>query len=766
MAKIAVAYYIDWILIHFSVYDREKDILLTSAASAIRFAAIVLFGYPQHPFDMVSQTYLVKRIFQVFLTVYVVMTLSFALTRLVPGGPEDVIRGQLMKQYGNSLTQREINQRVQLYVNYQVDAPIWEQYLNYVISLVQGDLGRSIRYSEPVATIIVEALPWTLLIMFTAIIITFLMNVSIGAIMAYKEGSRLDVSLTIVSLFITSIPFYVVAVLAVYLLGFIYGIFPVQGHYSSNVEPGWNLAFVKSVAYHSVLPIASMVVTGIGAGALSMRGNAISVLGEDFLRVGRLRGLSDRRLIGWHLLPNAVLPMYTGLMISIGFMFSGAVILEEIFAYPGIGYFMIRAINARDYPLMMGIFLLISTAVAVALLLADLTYGMIDPRIETGNESAETYHSGEGLLSVATLRRIKNAVRRFTRQSGADHEQHEFDEVNVDSTFEQTVSHEQASLKQRLYTQADIWMLTPARVIWSDLRARVGVFIILVFVFMGVVGVYLVEPTTMGQNERLVPAFTDPANPLGTDLFGRDLLSLLIHATPDMLKMIFAGAVFATTVGTIVGTVSGYVGGRLDRMLTTFSDIAMTIPGLPLVIVLAAIINPENPYLVGLLLTINAWAGLARTIRTQVLAYRDEAYVEASRLMNVSTKDIVLKDITPNIMPYVLVNFMQSARGVIFGSVGLYFIGVLPYASANWGVMMNEAYNKGGALYTLKTVHWFLVPMFAVVLFSFGLILLAQGMDRLFNPRIRARHAKTVPEEDTPDEDDQTGGDSMLLQGD
>ena len=702
---------------------------------------------------MVSRSYLLRRIFQVILTIYSVMTLSFVLTRLVPGGPEDVVRGQLMKQYANTLTQREINQRVQLYINYQVDAPVWKQYLNYVVSLLQGDLGRSIRYSKPVVDIIIEALPWTLLIMFTAIVITFVLNVVLGAIMAYKEGSRFDVSMTIMSLVITSIPFYVVAVLAVFLLGFIYGVFPVQGHYASDIEPELSLAFLQSVIYYAILPVASMVVTGIGAGALSMRGNAISVLGEDFLRVGQLRGLSDGRIIGWHLLPNAVLPMYTGLMISVGFMFSGAVILEEIFAYPGIGYYMIRAINARDYPLMMGIFLIITTAVAITLFIADLTYGKIDPRIESGSENAESYRSGDGILSRTTFQRITNSVRDALWPS-ADGREADSDEIDPELVFETDISRGQMSLRERLYAALDIWLLTPARIIWSDTRARVGLLVILAFVLMGTVGVRLAEPTSMGSNARLIPPLTDLNHPLGTDLFGRDLLSLLVYATPDMLKMIFAGAVFATTIGTIVGTVSGYVGGRTDRVLTTVSDIAMTIPGLPLVIVLAAIINPENPYLVGILLTVNAWAGLARTIRTQVLAYRDEAYVEASRLMNVPTHEILLKDITPNVMPYILVNFMQSAREVIFGSVGLYFIGVLPYSSANWGVMMNEAYNKGGALYTLKTVHWFLVPMLAVILLSFGLILVAQGMDRLFNPRIRARHAKTISEEEQETADD------------
>ncbi len=165
-----------------------------------------------------------------------------------------------------------------------------------------------------------------------------------------------------------------------------------------------------------------------------------------------------------------------------------------------------------------------------------------------------------------------------------------------------------------------------------------------------------------------------------------------------MLIMITAGAVFSVAIATLVGTVSGYKGGRVDRALTVVTDIAMTIPGLPLIILLAALIEPTHPVTVGIVLTINAWAGLARAIRSQVLTLRDHSYVEASRIMGVPTRRIVVDDILPNIMPYVLVNFVQSARGVIFGSVALYYLGVLPFSNENWGVMLNDATTVSASL--------------------------------------------------------------------
>lgn len=305
------------------------------------------------------------------------------------------------------------------------------------------------------------------------------------------------------------------------------------------------------------------------------------------------------------------------------------------------------------------------------------------------------------------------------------------------------------------------WLLAPAKIIWSDWRARVGAIIILFYIFMGTAGVMLVEPTEPNEGDRLVGAFQTWAHPLGTDNLGRDIFSQIVHATPAMLEMITAGAVFTTVIAAIIGSVAGYKSGLTDRLLMTFTDVLMTIPGLPLVIVLAVILEPSEPWMVGIVLTINAWAGLARSIRSQVLTLRNESYVEASRLMGVSTGTIILKDILPGLMPYITVNFVNSARGVIFSSVGLYFLGILPFTNLNWGVMLNLAYDTGGALYTSSALHWLLAPMLTILIFSFGLILFAQGTDRIFNPRVRARH--TSPgEEDVEEESDDV--DSTLMQ--
>lgn len=309
------------------------------------------------------------------------------------------------------------------------------------------------------------------------------------------------------------------------------------------------------------------------------------------------------------------------------------------------------------------------------------------------------------------------------------------------SLFDAESDAEAPTRAERYRAFLENWLLASAKIAWSDWRVRIGSVIILLYLLMGTVGVLLVPAPSIGAGQRYLQPFQNMAFPLGTDNLGRGILSQIVHATPFMLEMIAAGAVFSIAVATAVGTLAGYKRGTIDSVLMTLTDIAMTIPGLPLVIVLAVLLQPHSPVVIGIVLTVNAWAGLARSIRSQVLTIREESYIEASRTIGVPTHIIIREDILPNLMPYIVVNFVQAARNVIFASVGLYFLGLLPTSKPNWGVMMSRAYSTAGALYTLDTAYWLVIPMVTIILLVFALILFAQGTDRLFNPRVRARHA-------------------------
>lgn len=306
------------------------------------------------------------------------------------------------------------------------------------------------------------------------------------------------------------------------------------------------------------------------------------------------------------------------------------------------------------------------------------------------------------------------------------------------SIFESEVTAD-VSRQDRYRRFFEEYVIASFRIMWNNWRTRVGGAIIIFYVLLGTVGVLLVDPPDAGEGERLVGVFQTMEYPLGTDGIGMGIMGQIIHATPNMLIMIAAGALFTTIMATAIGTVAGYKGGFVDRILTTVADTAVSIPGLPLVIVLAFLLEPRNPAFVGVVVTINAWAGLARSIRAQVLTLRNESYVEMSRIMGISTPAIIAKDILPNIMPYILVNFTISARRVIIASVALYFLGILPVTDHNWGYMLNQAFNSSG-IYSLSAAHWLIVPIFTIVSLTFGLILFGQAADRVFNPQARLKH--------------------------
>jgi peptide/nickel transport system permease protein len=334
-----------------------------------------------------------------------------------------------------------------------------------------------------------------------------------------------------------------------------------------------------------------------------------------------------------------------------------------------------------------------------------------------------------------------------------------------------TVADSSLTRSERVRRTLDLWLVAPLRVVWNDVRARVGATLLVGFVLMGIVGPHVVAEPSIGQAPLLVGPFQGGIVggswyaltsvdlfgvsvpwlslqwPLGTDNTGRGILEQVVHATPQMFTMIATAGVFVTALGTSVGALAGYSGGRVDQLLSTVIDIVMTLPGLPLLLILVTLLEPDSPVVLGLVLSLQAWAGMARAIRSQVLTIRSTSYVEAAQAMGLSTPTIVAKEVVPNIMPFVMINMVNAMRGVIFASVGLYFLGLLPFSEVvNWGVMLQLAYSNGGML-TLDAAHWLLVPMVAIVLLSMALILFAQGMDRVFNPRVRARHSKTTADD-------------------
>lgn len=677
------------------------------------------------------------RLAQALFSIWFVLTLTFGLIRLLPGGPMDYLQAQFIEQNMDSST---LEAQVEAYTNITPNEPLLDQYIQYVTAVSQGDLGHSLWYDEPVSTIVLDALPWSLLLVGTSLFFIYLIGIVSGALMAYSEGTRFDNIMSTVATLMNSIPSYVAGVIFLYYLGYRWRMFPIGGRMNDATQAGLNWPFVAGVAEHLALPVAAFVLTAFGFRALTMRGNSISVLGEEFVRVAQLRGLPSRHIALRYVGRNAILPLYTGLLISIGRLLGATVIIEQIFRYHGIGYYMLEAINARDYPLMMGCFIVITVTVVAGVYVADLTYRLIDPRADTRSETPNVTMGNlwdRFKIWFTNLRRSRNTSE--TESSLLSDKRAKLAETEFGTVADPTATTTDKSRFNK-------FVVVPLKIIWEDWRTRLGLSIIIFYVIMGVFGPLLTAAPESGQAERGMQAFQSLAHPFGTDQAGRDLLSLIVYATRPMLEMILVGALFATTVASLIGIVAGYSGGLIDKLLMTLSDVTIAIPGIPLAIVLAELFQPTEPALIGLILTINAWGGTARQIRSETLSVRKHHYVEASQVMGISSVRILYKEVLPNILSFIMIKFVGSARRVIFASVGLYFLGALPYTLNHWGVIMQIAY-ESGALLSPSLAYWLFIPMFTIVLLNYGFILFAQGTDRLLNPQIRAKHKKKKREQ-------------------
>jgi len=300
----------------------------------------------------------------------------------------------------------------------------------------------------------------------------------------------------------------------------------------------------------------------------------------------------------------------------------------------------------------------------------------------------------------------------------------------------------------------------PLQILIKDYRGALGISILLLYILMGTVGVAVV-PIPNQDGPRMLPWFRDLAFPLGTDGTGKSLLRMIVHATPRMLQMMLAGTIFSLAFSVGIGTLAGFKRGMTDRILMTVTDTALNLPGLPLLLVLVAVLQPSNPMVIGIILSINGWAGGARSLRSQVLQLRNADHVEASRAMGASTGRNIQKNVLPELMPLIMIRLMTTLRSIIFAAVGLYFLGVLPTNDNNWGVMLNRSY-QAVDFEPLTNVHYLMVPLLTISLFGIGTIFLAQAFDRVFNPRLRAKYAKTLSGGDKDDDADAAASEAML----
>lgn len=327
--------------------------------------------------------WIIKRLLTTIITIFSAITIVFFLIRLMPGNPIDILMGQLISQ---GLDPREAASIVASIIPFVPTDPLFKQYVDFLIGVLTGNLGRSIIFAVPVNTILVYAIPWTVFLVSVSLIISFSLGISLGMFIAYRRGGLIDRILSISSSILRAIPAYVIGILLILLFAVQLGWFPPTGPYDPRIKPAFTWEFIASVFRHAALPIISYVIITVGGWILQMKSSTISVLGEYYVMAAEARGLPERRIVLSYVGRNAILPLFTSLAISLGYVFSGSVFIETTFSYPGIGRFISTALSYRDYILMSACFLVTTITTAVSTFLADILYSRLDPRIRLGGE--------------------------------------------------------------------------------------------------------------------------------------------------------------------------------------------------------------------------------------------------------------------------------------------------------------------------------------------------------------------------------------------
>ena len=325
--------------------------------------------------------YLLKRFGQLLLIIVLAVTINFAVPRMIPGDPiEAALSTQLAMAGAEGV---DIQAVVESYrERFGLDAPIMTQYFNYWEDIFRGDLGVSlVSFPDPVLSKIMGALPWTLGLLTTSTIIAFIVGSLLGAILAWPKAPRGLKALVPPLMLIASIPFFLLAIVLIFLFAVVWNIFPAAGGFDSVAVLRMDLTTALDILHHAFLPAVSIVLGGVGFWALGMRGMMVTVLNEDYITFAEAKGLPPKRIFFWYGMRNALLPQMTAIGLALGFVLSGSVLVEAIFAYPGLGHQLFLAIVGKDFFVIQGIVLLLIVALGLALFLVDLIYPFVDPRV-------------------------------------------------------------------------------------------------------------------------------------------------------------------------------------------------------------------------------------------------------------------------------------------------------------------------------------------------------------------------------------------------
>ena len=326
--------------------------------------------------------YALKRFALFLVVIWAAASVNFFIPRLGTG--RDPIReklGQLAASGG--LRQEGVEEMVKAYkAKFGLDKPLYVQYLNYLGDLLSFDLGYSLaNYPARVGQMIANAMPWTLGLLLVSTLISFSFCTLAGALVAWPRSPRFLQALVVPLMTLSAIPYYLLGLILLYLLGLQLKLFPLSGGYAHGTLPVWDLDFALEVLHHSMLPALSIVLAAVGFWGLGMRGMMVSTVGEDYIALAEANGLRDRTIFLRYAVRNAFLPQFTALGLSLANVVAGQVLVEVVFAYPGVGTLLFQSIQSSDYTAINGVVFVIILSIGLVTMLMDFLYPLLDPRI-------------------------------------------------------------------------------------------------------------------------------------------------------------------------------------------------------------------------------------------------------------------------------------------------------------------------------------------------------------------------------------------------
>ncbi len=321
---------------------------------------------------MPYRSFILRKFFTLVLTLFIITLVNFVLFRLLPGDP-------IMLLFRDPrLTPEQIDY---LYHKFGLDKPLWEQFFIYLWNLLRGEWGISFAYKKPIMEILIPRITNSLILVIPATVLSILLGVVTGVVAAWKRGGLTDALVSFVSLGLYSLPTFWLGGIFIF-LSINYWRLPVGGMLNYGVDHSNPLAYLGDLFTHITLPLATLTLVSYGSFTLTVRGALLDVLSEDYIRTAVAKGLSSWRVLSRHALPNAMLPTVSLTAVSLGTAVTGSVLTETVFNWPGVGRLIFDAISNRDYPLLQAGFLVITISVLLANFLADIVYGLLDPRVK------------------------------------------------------------------------------------------------------------------------------------------------------------------------------------------------------------------------------------------------------------------------------------------------------------------------------------------------------------------------------------------------